>query len=91
MGCKPSKTPTLTEGEPYNSDTNVRKSLLASIEAKRNGDGLEENFQIAFSKKSVKDMKEYRKPENIYFVSQKQGYEILYDVRRNESSTTNRL
>ena len=54
MGCKPSKTATLIEGEPYNSDTNVRKSLLAGIEAKRNGDGLEGNFQIAFSKKKRK-------------------------------------
>ena len=54
MGCKPSKTPTLTEGEPYNSDTNVRKSLLAGIKAKRNGDGLEGNFQIAFWKKAQK-------------------------------------
>ena len=54
MGCKPSKTPTLTEGEPYNSDTNVRKSLLAGLEARRDGDGLEGNFQIAFSKRKRK-------------------------------------
>ena len=53
MGCKSSRPETRGEGL-FKEETDVRKSLLTGIEAKRNGDGLEGNFQIAFAKKKHK-------------------------------------
>ena len=49
MGCKSSKPETQNSSDLFNEDTNVRKRFLTGLQASKGAEGIEGNFQIAFT------------------------------------------
>ena len=62
MGCKPSKLLIQHNGNLFNEDTDVRKRFLTGLQASKSAEGIEGNFQIAFT---TSRRKRYEKVANV--------------------------
>ena len=57
MGCKPSKLQIQHNGDLFNEDINVKRKFITGLHLAREREGAEANFQLAFSKSKLKNMK----------------------------------
>ena len=62
MGCKPSKVQIQHNGDLFNEVTDVRKRFLTGLQASKSAEGIEGNFQIAFT---TSRRKRYEKVANV--------------------------